>query len=122
MNRLLALIFFLSRGEMYNAEKVCFNYYGKKELYKGEISKTLNLVSRAIEGRYTTLEDVERSVNVIRQNEDKTGYTHSKFECRNASIGQQSFWEDYNFRIAQAHPVIAKLHLTYGVRADFGDF
>lgn len=104
MNRLKLVVLFLMRGDVYRANLVLWNYYGKDELYKGDEAKTLQLISQMIDGKYTSFDDVKRSVNVI----DKTigdtwaSYSHSKLgkwdgesAMRSAEIKYEKVQENY---------------------------
>lgn len=82
MNRLKLVVLFLMRGDVYRASLVMWNYYEKSELYKGDVSKTLQLIGQMIDGKYTSLDDVKRSVNVIDKTVGDTwaSYSHSKLD------------------------------------------
>lgn len=74
MNRIRLITRFLSNGMLKPAYKVCYNYYGKKELYKEDILKTLLLIDDFNNGKIN-INDVKRSIRVIEDNEhDWLGY------------------------------------------------
>ena len=74
MNRIRLITRFLSNGMLKSAYKVCYNYYGKKELYKEDILKTLLLIDDFNNGKIN-INDVKRSIRVIEDNEhDWLGY------------------------------------------------
>lgn len=74
MNRIRLITRFLSNGMLNSAHKVAYNYYGKKELYKEDILKTLLLIDDFNNGKID-INDVKRSIRVIEDNEhDLLGY------------------------------------------------
>lgn len=104
MNRLKLVVLFLMRGDVYRANLVLWNYYGKNELYKGDEAKTLQLIGQMIDGKYTSLDDVKRSVNVITEVRGETWvrYEHSKLDkwygdgaMRSAEIKYEKVAENY---------------------------
>lgn len=82
MNRLKLVVLFLMRGDVYRANLVLWNYYSKEELYKGDESKTLQLIGEMIDGKYKSFDDVKRSINVIEEVKSDTwvSYEHSKLD------------------------------------------
>ena len=82
MNRLKLVVLFLMKGDIYRANLVLWNYYDKNELYKRDEGKTLQLIGQMIDGKYTSLDDVKRSVNVIEETKGETwaSYKHSKLD------------------------------------------
>lgn len=81
MNRIELICKFLSKGMLNEAYKVAYNYYGKKELYKEDIMKTLLLIDD-FNNQKISLNDVKRSIRVIEDGEsDWLGYnkTLAKF-------------------------------------------
>lgn len=82
MNRLKLVVLFLMRGDVYRANLVLWNYYSKEELYKEDDGKTLQLIGEMIDGKYTSFDDVKRSVNVITEKKggDWASYKHSKLD------------------------------------------
>ena len=74
MNRIELICKFLSQGMLNEAYKVAYNYYGKSELYKESILKTLLLIDN-FNNQKISLNDVKRSIRVIEDNEhDLLGY------------------------------------------------
>ena len=74
MNRINLISKFLSKGMLNEAYKVAYNYYGKSELYKESILKTLLLIDN-FNNQKISLNDVKRSIRVIENNEhDLLGY------------------------------------------------
>lgn len=74
MNRLILILKFLNRGMLNSAYKVAYNYYGKKELYKSDIMKTLLLIDDFNHGKIN-LKDIKRSIHVvINDDDDILGY------------------------------------------------
>lgn len=74
MNRIRLICKFLSQGMLKSAYKVAYNYYGKSELYKEDILKTLLLIDD-FNHQKISIKDVKRSIRVIEDNEhDWLGY------------------------------------------------
>lgn len=74
MNRIRLISEFLNKGMLKQAYKVAYNYYGKSELYKGDILKTLLLIDD-FNHQKASLEDIKRSIRVIEDGEsDLLGY------------------------------------------------
>ena len=69
MNRLNLIIKFLNQGMLKSAYKVAYNYYGKSELYKGDILKTLLLIDD-FNNKKINFTDLKRSINVVINNDD----------------------------------------------------
>lgn len=108
MERLKGIVLFLMRGDIYRANLILWNYYGRDELYKEDNAKTLQLIGKMIDGKYTSLDDVKRSVNVITKKEAETwaSYEHSKLDkwngdgaMRSAEIKYEQFVENYGHLI-----------------------
>lgn len=74
MNRIKLISNFLRKGMLKQAYKVAYNYYGKSELYKGDILKTLLLIDD-FNHQKTSLKDIKRSIRVIEDDKsDLLGY------------------------------------------------
>lgn len=74
MNRLNLIIKFLNKSMLNSAYKVAYNYYGRKELYKEDILKTLLLIDDFNNGKID-INDIKRSIRVIEDGEsDWLGY------------------------------------------------
>ena len=74
MNRIELICKFLSKGMLKQAYKVAYNYYGKSELYKGDILKTLLLIDD-FNHQKASLKDIKRSIRVIEDDKsDLLGY------------------------------------------------
>lgn len=74
MNRIILISNFLNQGMLKQAYKVAYNYYGKSELYKGDILKTLLLIDD-FNHQKASLKDIKRSIRVIEDGEsDLLGY------------------------------------------------
>ena len=81
MNRIRLICKFLSQGKLKSAYKVAYNYYGKSELYKEDILKTLLLIDDFNNDKID-INDIKRSIRVIEDGEhDLLGYNKrlSKF-------------------------------------------
>lgn len=74
MNRIRLISEFLNKGMLKQAYKVAYNYYGKSELYKGDILKTLLLIDD-FNHQKASLKDIKRSIRVIEDDKsDLLGY------------------------------------------------
>ena len=74
MNRIKLICKFLNQGVLKSAYKVAYNYYGKSELYKGDILKTLLLIDDFNNDKIN-IKDIKRSIRVIEDGEsDLLGY------------------------------------------------
>lgn len=74
MNRIRLICKFLNQGMLKQAYKVAYNYYGKSELYKGDILKTLLLIDD-FNHQKASLKDIKRSIRVIEDDKsDLLGY------------------------------------------------
>ena len=74
MNRIRLISEFLNKGMLKQAYKVAYNYYGKSELYKEDILKTLLLIDD-FNHQKISIKDVKRSIRVIEDDEsDLLGY------------------------------------------------
>ena len=74
MNRIKLICKFLSNGMLKPAYKVAYNYYGKSELYKEDILKTLLLIDDFNNDKIN-IKDIKRSIRVIEDGEsDLLGY------------------------------------------------
>ena len=69
MNRIKLICKFLNQGMLKSAYKVAYNYYGKSELYKGDILKTLLLIDD-FNNKKINFTDLKRSINVVINNDD----------------------------------------------------
>lgn len=69
MNRIKLICKFLNQGMLKSAYKVTYNYYGKSELYKGDILKTLLLIDD-FNNKKINFTDLKRSINVVINNDD----------------------------------------------------
>ena len=74
MNRIKLICKFLNQGMLKCAYKVAYNYYGKSELYKKDILKTLLLIDDFNNDKIN-IKDIKRSIRVIEDGEsDLLGY------------------------------------------------
>lgn len=74
MNRIRLISEFLKKGMLKQAYKVAYNYYGRSELYKEDILKTLLLIDD-FNHQKASLKDIKRSIRVIEDDEsDLLGY------------------------------------------------
>ena len=117
MNRLLAIMYFISQGEVWNAYKVAYNYYNKEEEYKGDHIQTVKLISEFMTSEYTDLSDVKRSVNVVEISEDGSTWTMSK--GRTMSDEAKLIALDYYYGISIIHPWIKDLKMKKTVSVGF---
>ena len=81
MNRINLISKFLKKSMLRSAYKVAYNYYGKSELYKEDILKTLLLIDDFNNDKID-IKDIKRSIRVIEDGEhDWLGYNKrlSKF-------------------------------------------
>lgn len=69
MNRLKLIIKFINNGMLNGAYRVAYCYYGKNELYKSDVMKTLLLIDD-FNNKKINFTDLKRSINVIINNDD----------------------------------------------------
>lgn len=121
MNRLKLVVLFLMRGDVYRANLVLWNYYGEDELYKGDESKTLQLIGEMIDGKYVSFDDVKRSVNVITGTRGDTWctYKHSKLDKYNGEHAMRVAERRYR-EVARAYGHLLNFELRFtGVVLDY---
>lgn len=117
MNRLLAIMYYISQGEVWNAYRVAYNYYNEEEEYKGDHIQTVKLISEFMTSEYTDLSDVKRSINVVEISEDGDTYKMSKGSKMSESAKFNAL--DYNYGISIIHPWIKHLKMKKTVSVGF---